>query len=237
MKFSDEMINAFADGELQGSEKIEFEAALQIDNELRDSLDSVLELKSQLRSAYAQVVVPASVPHNSMNYKAVLFSCLLLLAFSGGWICSDMFPGQAPYAGWGKQFVDQDMHQLTGADHPGRYILHIGDHDTQKFQSILDTAENLMVKYQNEMHLVELEVIANASGLDLFRDGESPFAQRVKLLSKKYPNIKFIACSNAVERLRERGIEPNLINAIHQGPTALDQVVKRMNDGWTYIKI
>ena len=84
---------------------------------------------------------------------------------------------------------------------------------------------------------IELEVIANAGGLDLFREEASPYAMRIQQLSEQYPNVKFIACTNAIERLREKGIEPHLIKSVHRGPTALDQVVKRMNDGWTYIKI
>lgn len=234
MKFSDEMINAYADGELQGSEKTEFEMALLNDTQLQQSLDEVVALKTQVRSAYASVDVPAQVQHSHLNYRAVVYACLLLLAFSGGWVSSGMIPYQKA------SMAQLDMAEeglYAAAEKPGKYILHIGTHDTEKFRHILDKAENLMAKYQDEMQLIELEIIANSSGLDLFRESASPYAQRVKQLGEKYPNIRFIACTNAIQRLRERGIEPDLINTVHQGPTALDQVVKRMNDGWTYIKI
>ena len=233
MKFSDEMINAYADGELQGSEKTEFETALLNDLELQQALDNVVSLKSQIRSAYAGVNAPAQVQHSGVSYRNVMYACLLLLAFSGGWISSDMIPQQPNSVAQS----DAEEGLYASAEQPGKYILHIGTHDTEKFRHILDKAENLMAKYQDDMQLIELEIIANASGLDLFRKSASPYAQRVKQLGEKYPNIRFIACSNAIERLKERGIEPDLINTVHQGPTALDQVVKRMNDGWTYIKI
>ncbi len=234
MKFSDEMINAYADGELQGNEKTEFEMALLNDLELQQSLDEIVALKSQIRSAYMGVSAPEQKQHTSVNYRAVMYGCLLLLAFTGGWVSSDMALQQRESLAQGDT-TDESLH--VSAEQPGKYILHIGTHDTDKFRHILDKAENLMAKYQDEMQLIELEIIANASGLDLFRESASPYAQRVKQLGEKYPNIRFIACTNAIERLRERGIEPDLINTVHQGPTALDQVVKRMNDGWTYIKI
>jgi intracellular sulfur oxidation DsrE/DsrF family protein len=123
------------------------------------------------------------------------------------------------------------------AQQPGKYILHISVRDKKKFKQTLDQAEALMANYRNTDQGIELEIIANAGGLDLFREDVSPYAQRVKQLRQRYPNIKFVACSNAIERLREQGIEPKLINSVHQGATAIDQVVKRIHQGWSYIKI
>lgn len=237
MKFSDEMINAYADGELQGSEKAEFESALQKDAELQCALDDVVSLKAQLRSAYDSVQLPSQEQVKKANYRVAAYAGFLLLAFSGGWISSAMIPQQAPVIETVYQEDGYSGIRAASVQQPGKYILHIGSHDDAKFKYILDKAEYLMTHYQDDMQLIELEIIANAEGLDLLREDASPFAQRVKDLSQRYPKIKFIACSNAIERMREKGIEPNLINAVHQGPTALDQVVKRMNDGWTYIKI
>jgi len=50
-------------------------------------------------------------------------------------------------------------------------------------------------------------------------------------------NVSFIACSNALERLRSRGIEPKIIAHTRTGGTAIDQIVKRLQQGWVYIKV
>lgn len=232
MKFSDEMINAYADGELQGSEKAEFEQALLHDAELQQSVDNVIALKSTLKQAYANVELPVKPVRKTVNYAAAVYVLFLVLGFAGGWLSSDLKTDSL--ASLDEAGIQTD---IANVERTEKYILHIGSHDIEKFKHVLDKAEGLVSRYQDDLQLIELEIIANSNGLDLFRESASPYAQRVKQLSQKYPNIKFIACTNAIERLREKGIEPDLINAVHQGPTALEQVVKRMNQGWTYIKI
>lgn len=236
MRFSEDMINAYADGELQGSEKAEFEAALRADFELQCALDEVLQLKRNLREAYLHVDVPTPVQTQtaSVKYRVAGYMALFALVFSSGWLSSDFIHKPAT--------VSEQLTLLapSASSHSvalNKYILHIGSKDNVKFKHALDEAEALLVKNQHNQQSFELEVIANAGGLDLLREGGSPYSARVKQLSKEYPNIRFIACSNAVERLREQGIEANLINTVYQGPTALDQVVLRMSEGWSYVKI
>lgn len=236
MKFSDEMISAYADGELQGSEKTEFETELHNDPELQQTLDDLHALKAQLRHTYESIKAPDQVQRKSANFRVAAYSAFLFLAFSSGWISSDLMHSPAiAIKDMQAEVLNKGMRAVT--ETPGKYILHIGMYDESKFKLTLDEAEALLSSYEKNNQTIQLEIIANAGGLNLFRDDASPYAQRVKQLSEKYPNIKFIACTNAIERLRERGIDPNLIQTIQQGPTALDQVVRRMNEGWTYIKI
>jgi len=234
MKFSAEMISAYADGELQGSEKTEFESELQHDVQLQQALSELCALKTQLQSTYQNVVPPAKHQYTSSNYRYAAYAVFFMLTFSVGWFSGDAMHSQ-------KQNLAQSNVLNPGmqviAEQPGKYILHISVRDKSKYKQTLDQAEALMSNYQNKDQNIQLEIIANAGGLDLFREDVSPYAKRVKQLRDEYPNIKFIACSNAIERLREQGQEPNLINAVHQGSTAIDQVVKRIHQGWSYIKI
>ncbi len=235
MKFSAEMISAYADGELQGSEKTEFEEVLKTDAELQQTLDDLCGLKSQLKQTYQNVRPPAKLQYSSGNYRYAMYAVFFVLTFSVGWFSGDAMH-TAPQNNLAQSnTVNPGMRVI--AEQPGKYILHISVRDKVKFKQTLDQAELLMANYQNGDQSIQLEIIANAGGLDLFREDVSPYAQRVKALRDQYPNIKFIACSNAIERLREKGVEPNLINTVHKGATAIDQVVKRIHQGWSYIKI
>jgi len=234
MKISDEMINAYADGELQGNEKAEFEETLKTDDELQQAVDCVRDLKVQVHGAYRDVEALNSLQNDVFKYRVAGFAVLFLLVFSSGWLGGDLMH-RINETAQSESFFSNGV--KASAEVKGKFVLHVGTHDNDKFKQTIDEIENLLVSYKNKEQLIELEVIANAGGLDLLREDGSPYVQKVKQLSQQYPNVKFIACSNAVERLRERGIEPKLIDAVHQGPTALDQVVKRMNEGWTYIKI
>ena len=234
MKFSDEIINAYIDGELLGSEKIEFENMLEGDAELQKTLESLYALKAQLKNAYESVEPPAKPQYKVGNYRLVASAMALAFTFAMGWFGAGVVQQQTD------SMVDANTYnpgmQII-AEQPGKYILHISVRDKNKFKQTLDQAEALMTNYQNNEQNIQLEIIANAGGLDLFRKDASPYVQRVQNLQKRYPNIKFVACSNAIERLQEQGIEPEFINAVSKDETAIDQVVKRIHQGWSYIKI
>ncbi len=233
MKFSDEMISAYADGELQGSEKTEFENELQNDFELQQALNDLYALKAQLKQTYQHVQPPVKPQYTKSNYRVAAYAAFLLLTFAVGWLGGDRMHVQNE--SMAQASLNPGMRMI--AEQPGKYILHISVRDKSKFKQTLDQAESLMASYRNKDQNIELEIIANAGGLDLFREDVSPYADRVKQLRVDYPSIKFIACSNAIDRLREQGLEPDLINSVHQGTTAIDQVVKRVHQGWSYIKI
>ena len=43
--------------------------------------------------------------------------------------------------------------------------------------------------------------------------------------------------ANTIKRLKEQGVDVLLIDRTHARETAIDHVVERLRDGWTYIKI
>ena len=81
----------------------------------------------------------------------------------------------------------------------------------------------------------QVEVVANERGLDLLRSDVTPFSDEISALSDE--SVIFYACSKAIQRLEEKGIEVRLVPEAIPGYTALDRVVIRMKDGWQYIKI
>jgi intracellular sulfur oxidation DsrE/DsrF family protein len=240
MKLSNEMINAYADGELQGSDRAEFEAKLQRDPVAQQTLQDILTIKQQLSQAYRGAVAPTQSQSRAMSYRLAGYAALLVLAFSGGWLGGNHMH-QSDLQSLAEARPEQSsapMLQVSDAQAAvGKYILHIDSKDHFKYKAALDKAEALVAMYQDAAHPYEIEVIANAGGLDMLREGETPYSDRIRQLSQRYPNIRFIACSNAIERLQEKGVKANLIATVHKGTTALDQVVKRMNQGWTYMKI
>ena len=81
----------------------------------------------------------------------------------------------------------------------------------------------------------QIDIIANEKGLDLLRSDVTLFADEISALSGE--SVMFYACSKAIERLEERGVEVLLVPEAIPGFTALDRVVVRMKDGWQYVKI
>jgi intracellular sulfur oxidation DsrE/DsrF family protein len=56
-------------------------------------------------------------------------------------------------------------------------------------------------------------------------------------LRAEHPNLALVACGQTVERLREKGIEVRLLPGTRVASSALDQIVTRMGQGWSYVRI
>jgi intracellular sulfur oxidation DsrE/DsrF family protein len=80
-----------------------------------------------------------------------------------------------------------------------------------------------------------VEIVANEGGLNLLRSDVTPFAERIRQLAEE--DVLFYACSRAIKRLEEQGVRVQLVPEANTHYSALDRVVLRMQQGWTYEKI
>lgn len=120
-------------------------------------------------------------------------------------------------------------------DQPQRIVLHLDESQPERFRAVLDYAEQFL--RQHSEGGAQVEVVANANGLDLVTSGVSPYETRVRTMMQQYPNLHFIACANSIRQLRKRGSEALMITDVHSSSTALDHIVSRLRDGWSYRKI
>ena len=68
------------------------------------------------------------------------------------------------------------------------------------------------------------------------RKDVSMYQERIKNLVTEYNNVRFLACSRAIKRLESQGIDVKLLPEIQIAPSALEQIIQRMQTGWQYIK-
>ena len=118
--------------------------------------------------------------------------------------------------------------------------MHLNTSDLTKVKEALDTAEELLRTYAETNQQAEMEIVANAGGLDLLRVSQSAYAERVQDLQNQYLNVHFLACQTAMDRLRrEQGIDisGDLLPGVGVTPSALDQILDRLREGWVYIKV
>lgn len=99
----------------------------------------------------------------------------------------------------------------------------------------LDEVEGLLRSARAERRAIEVEIVANSSGLDLLADA-SPYARRVAALRKEYPNLGLVACGQTIARRRAGGLEVNLVPGTAIAPSALEQVIERLRSGWIYVR-
>ncbi|RMG55459.1 MAG: hypothetical protein D6717_07960 [Gammaproteobacteria bacterium] len=224
-------VHAFIDGELEPMDREQIMQEMAEDPELRRQVCELRNLKAAVSHAYADIEPPETGRVLGGGLSRGLcqgVAALLLLAVG-------------VLLGW-KGHEQRLEHLLAGAVEigdvkadPTHVVLHIDESNPDKFEEVLDRAVALVESYKARG--VHVEVIANSGGLDLMRKDASPYAQRVSEIMRKYDNIDFIACANAIRRLERQGVHVQLIDRTHPAPSAVEHIVERLREGWTYIKV
>lgn len=229
-EFSDSRLHAFIDGQLHGRDRERLLAAMESDPALAERICALQRTKAWVNLAFEDVHAPQRpLPHTSGGSRWIrifgLAASLLLLAsgFLLGWLTA-----ASP-----EPLQSIVLHDVEAGHH--KVLLHIDRADRARFDEILDSAEHLLRAYRGQG--VAVDVVANAGGVDLVRADVSPYAGRIARLLREYDNLQFIACTNTLQRLKEKGVTPVLIEHTHQDATAVEYIVRRLRQGWTYIRV
>lgn len=227
---SDELLNAFADNELDAEEKARLLDLMVANPGLRARVCQHWQLKELVRGAFppaAAALPPKRGFSSRLRGMALAASLLLTLGVSLGWMVrgngvQPSVPGLALNAA------------QVGA---GRVILHLGSSDPDRIKAALDEAEHLARGRDLSGRPVQVELLVNGDGLDLVRADVSAFADRIASLNAAHHNLKFIACNNTIEMLRLQGVNVDLLPDVTVAPSALGEVMTRLRQGWTYIQV
>ena len=242
-ELSNELLNAYLDNELDSEERGEIMAELENDSALAGRLCELRNIKELTQLAY-------SLPHDRQQkgkpwkygkrFSALAVAASLFMAVGSlvGWFAHDHLDvNSIMRADQGQIYLDSSQASLALDADQKKVILHVDTAEPDRLTAALDSAEDLLLASAASGHKLELEIIANAKGLNLLRVGTTPHAERIAELSKKYDNLSILACNRAIKRLEDLGIKVQLVPEAGIAPSALDQIVNRLKQGWVYIKV
>lgn len=240
---SDEILHAFIDGELDVAESEKLIARIREDAELAQRVCALRSLRSMVRLAYAEPPLAAgrrsrAVPRRHFVQRCA-FGCLVLLAgLSGGWALRGL-DAQTVAVAPAPALVPSGFQvvSLRRQADPNRIMLHLDSAAPGKMQAVLDQAEHLLDEAERQGRAMQLEVIANSRGVDLLRAGHSPYADRIAQMKLRHANLQWVACGQSIARLRSNGEEVTLLPAAQTAPTAIGEIVTRLQQGWTYVRV
>lgn len=231
---TDDELHRFIDGELDDKARSRLHELLEDDPVLAARVEDYRSVDQALREAFDDVEPPGSrLSSDSMwgRRRGIAAAALLLPA--------GLLIGWLGHAYLGVSEIHQALAGGINLPVQGQQrlntLFHIDVDERAVMAGVLDRAEAILTSYANQD--VQVEVVANAAGLNLLRADTSVFARRVHAMMDKYQNLTFVACANSIERLKEQGVEVLLIDRTHARATAIDHIVERLQDGWTYIKI
>lgn len=241
--FSDEQLGALLDNELDDKERADMMAAIRQDKGLAARYYELCQIKGMVSQAYKNPPKPRQNKFSLAtpwydNTLRVTFASLTLILFGGigGWIISSHFIKQEGVDYEGALF--QTIAQLDPTStKSNKVLLHIDSMNETRVQAVLDTAEQLLRSRNfNTNNKLELEIVANANGLNILRLN-SPYSTRIESIAAKYTNVLFLACGIAKQNARLiEGRDIQLIPQAQDIPAALDQILRRIRDGWIYVR-
>jgi len=227
---SREMQNAFVDGELDRSDWGRIAEQLGRDESLRAEVCEIRTVKDLVRGAYA---APPQAPRLSVagGRRWTAIAALCLVSAGAGWLLHAAF---APGVSETEAALAEGASLREVSNE--RVVLHVSSSRRATLQTALDDVEEVLRAAAQRGRRIEIEIVANSSGLELLRAEISPFPARIASLRAQYSNLTLVACNQTIDRLREKGVTVLLLPGVQIAPTALDQIVKRLQSGWAYVR-
>jgi intracellular sulfur oxidation DsrE/DsrF family protein len=230
-----EELNAFIDGELDAGASARVLAAIDVDDQLKRQACELRALRDQVRHAYEPArlgSVKARARFSGGRWPQALAAGLLLVVGAAvGW------QGHAWQRSDEASGVWQRLSQVKAHGDARRLVLHVGDPDSARFENTLDEVRGMLKAAHDRGQRMELEILANGTGLNLLRVKTTPFADRLAQLQAEFPELSLVACGQGLNRLQGQGDDIRLVPGVVTADSALDEIVRRMNQGWAYLRV
>lgn len=251
MPVSIEDINAFIDDELIHEDRQRVRDGIKHNPELTQLICDIDQVQDWVREAYQTVPAPAHRPHKwrirALAPSALAAMALLTVGALAGWFANQMAtadnntsavallqaklsPPNQPEAPQAQSLLSRTTAQ------PRNVILRLGSDSPEKFQKTLTLVTHLL-KTSAQDPGFQLEVLTNSDGLNFLRADTSPYAKQIEAIIAQHPNVHFMVCGTSVKNLEKTGKKLNLLPNVSITDSAVEQVAKRMGEGWAYSAI
>jgi intracellular sulfur oxidation DsrE/DsrF family protein len=215
-------IDQYIDGELNAEERTEFENRLASDPELRQNICVQRQLKARIAQHYKTISLPsrlAYTPPQSTNKTNTpwRYAAAGLLGLVLGLLIS---------------MSSSQLNALNSPSKADKFVIHLDNNDPYKMQASLQKASQLLTAKPSN----QVQIITNHEGIELL-NAEGINADQILRLVQQHQNLELVACQRTLERMEREGQAFQLIPAVQVNEPAVDEVVKRLKSGWTFIKI
>lgn len=234
-QISTQQLNAFLDNELEPDERAHVLSALRDNPALSERLAAMQRVNALISLAYTNVPTPEerpvfNKPRIITPLRLAASITILLLGGLVGWFFHPLAQTHAvlPFT---------NLSQLNINNPPDdKILIHINAMDDKRITTALDDTEHLLQNAKKKGKPLQLEIVANASGLGMLRKG-SPYAQRIQQIAAANSNVSFLACGFAMENAKlKEGRDIDLIPQAHKVDAALEEILRRLKAGWLYVR-
>jgi len=229
MKYTDEKLNAYIDGELSIEDELELLEDLNEDKDLCKRLSDFKQLKLLVHSTYKDDVPEQPYRASSSKVKySLVASVLLTLGIVGGWYSHGVILDDG----------EATLQVTSKKDDTWNIVLHVNTNDQYIQKTILDETESLLESFKETNKKVKVEIVAYGQGVFLFDNDKTKFKNRLKSLQRDFDNLSYAVCGRTVKRIEDKqGRKIKLISKMTVARSGIFQIIKRQKQGWNYIRI
>ena len=232
--------NAYVDGELDAHERAVLLEELASDPARSREVAELGELKKLVRLAFERPPdAPPGAAAGSPRSRATraglrrALGCafaltLIAAAFGAGWLAHSN-------GGLEQRLVALGGVQLAARDvaTPG-VLLHLASFHGKDVEATLHRAQELLERYRSSG--LKVEVVVNGMALQFLQSDFFPYSNKFAQLMRRYPNLRIVACAETLDALGEQGRSLSLLKGVNVAPSAVQEVVKRLREGWVYVE-
>lgn len=112
-----------------------------------------------------------------------------------------------------------------------RLVIQVNQRDKEFQDAVLNNIVNLQKHY--EVDNITIEVVAYGPGIWLVTE-DSPHRKRVESLMLQ--NVTFVGCGNTLDSIEAKEKKrPKLIDGVELVQAGITQIIKRQEEGWSYL--
>jgi len=118
-----------------------------------------------------------------------------------------------------------------------KVAIHVDQDDPATMNMALNNAVNIIKHYQSLGQTATVEIVTYGPGLTMLRKDLSPVASRIVDLSLQHETIRFSACLNTVESIRQRTQKDvPLLDEAETVPSGAVRLMELQYEGYAYLR-
>jgi intracellular sulfur oxidation DsrE/DsrF family protein len=242
--YSDEHINAYIDGELDTDDRTRLLFDEQHDAALSQRINDARVLKEKVQLAYADLstagIIRNPVKRSTLfNSKRSLVAGIAILLTAAAFVLPAII-GNNEIVVAQKLIKNTPLLQANAiAKTIGsrkKVVINISQYQADDFDNTIENIENILQEHQDDSTF-KIELVAHKAGLKALDTKTSRHVEQITLLSKRFDSFDVVACAKSMADLATAGDPIQLMKSILITPSAAEQVARRTNQGWMYLKL
>lgn len=251
--FSEEILNAYIDGELGANDSARIARAADTDDILRRRLSELRRVKNLVRDAFEDVPQSKSEPLDSRQapvssyWRIAAVAAFMGLGATLGW---HVYEHHSGHIGTGAMTVAATHRAApeSATSSPNRQPLdgaagvmfHIGHNDELLLGKVLDETDRLLSAPKNNDYLIKVRIVASHDGLRFFQSSFNLWGERVRALKSKHPTrVDFVGCGETLNQMRNEtpDTKVQLFPEMKVVDSGVLELLRSQRQGWTFVYI